>query len=73
MKLRNKVKATREAVGISQHALSLRTGLSRVTLRSIERDDGYTPNGSVMLKLASELGVSMNDLFWSESNAEFVA
>ena len=73
MKMRNRVLATRAEMGISQHELCRRTGLSRLTIRAVERDDGYTPNGAVMLRLSEALGADMNSLFWSEREPEVVA
>ena len=64
MRLRNKVLATREAKGISQHELSRKTGLSRMTLRAVERDDGYQPISTVMTMLCESLDDP--DLFWWE-------
>lgn len=66
-RLRNRVRAVRIEAGLSQRQLGLRTGLSRVTLRSIERDDGYTPNSAVLMKVAEALGQDMHELFWTEA------
>ena len=68
MRLRNKVLKTRESLGISQHELSRRTGLSRMTLRAVERNDGYEPNSTVMTSLCEALDAP--DLFWWERDAE---
>jgi DNA-binding XRE family transcriptional regulator len=64
MRLRNRVLATREGLALSQHELSRRTGLSRMTLRAVERDDGYEPNSTVMTMLCEALDAP--DLFWWE-------
>ena len=64
MRLRNKVLAARDAKRLSQHELSRITGLSRMTLRAVERDDGYEPNSTVMTMLCTALDDP--DLFWWE-------
>jgi transcriptional regulator with XRE-family HTH domain len=67
MRLRNRVRLVREKLGVSQHELSRQTGLSRMTIRAVERDNGYVPNGSVMTRLSDALGET--DLFWFEDDA----
>lgn len=64
MRLRNRVRATRVLQGINQSALARKAGISRMTLRRIERDDGYIPWGTVMVALAHAL----NDetVWWME-------
>jgi DNA-binding XRE family transcriptional regulator len=64
MRLRNRVLVKRAEQRISQHELSRRTGLSRMTLRAVERDDGYEPNSTVMTALCEALDDP--DLFWWE-------
>lgn len=71
MQLRNKVLVTREARGISQHELSRMTGLSRMTLRAVERNDGYEPNSTVMTVLCAALDDP--GLFWWEREPTAVA
>lgn len=72
MKLRNRVRQAREDKGLSQYDLSRSTGLSRVTIRAVERDDGYEPNSTVMTMLCQALDDP--DLFWWERQpAEAVA
>jgi transcriptional regulator with XRE-family HTH domain len=68
MRLRNRVKATRVLRGVSQTALAERAGISRMTLRAIERDDGYQPKASAMVALARVL----NDegLWWMERTGD---
>lgn len=64
MRLRNRVRKVREDKGQSQYDLSRGTGLSRVTIRAVERDDGYEPNSTVMTVLCEALDDP--DLFWWE-------
>lgn len=64
MRLRNRVRATRVLRGITQTRLASEAGISRLTLRLIERDDGYEPTGHVIVAVANAL----NDegLWWIE-------
>lgn len=55
MRLRNRVRAARLEMGLTQAALARRAGIARLTLRRIERDDGYVPWGTVMLAVATAL------------------
>lgn len=66
MRLRNRVKTARRELDISQRELARRTGLSRLTIRAIERDNGYSPNGTVMVRIATALDSDIQTLFWSE-------
>jgi len=72
MRLRNRVRERREQARISQHELSRMTGLSRMTIRAVERDDGYEPLATVMTVLCAALNDA--ELFWWErsESAEWV-
>ena len=65
--LRNRVREVRTKLGISQRELVRRTGLSRQTLSAIERDNGYSPNGTVMASLGQALDADLGDLFWIDT------
>lgn len=67
--LSNRIREIREQRGMSQRELGRLTGLSRQTLSAIERNDGYSPNGNVMVRLAEALGTPLQELFWSEPSA----
>jgi len=64
--MRNSVAMTRRSAGLSLTDLARATGLSRLTIRVIERDEGHAPSGTVQLRLAEALGTTVQDLFWSE-------
>lgn len=51
---------------MTRSELAEAAGISRLTLRRIEADDGYAPTGSVQLRLAHVLEVDVQALFWSE-------
>ena len=65
MLLKNRVLVRRTALGISQHELSRRTGLSRVTIRAIERDPSHNVSAEVQRRLAEALDDP--GLFWLEA------
>lgn len=67
MRLRNRVREARVERGLNLSQLADAAGLSRPTVRAIERDDGYEPTASVMSKLCETLGTP--DLFWFEEEA----
>jgi transcriptional regulator with XRE-family HTH domain len=68
MRLRNRVRAVRAALGLSQRDLAKLSGVSRVTLGAIERDDGYEPKASVMGRVCEVLGDA--GLWWFEPSEE---
>jgi DNA-binding XRE family transcriptional regulator len=65
----NGVRSRRQALGMSLSELARRSTVNRLTLRMIERNDGYAPSGTVMLLIAQALSQSVQDLFWSEAAA----
>lgn len=58
----SRVRAEREARGLSQAELARRAGLSRQALSAIEAGR-YLPNTAVALRLAQALGCAVEDLF----------
>jgi len=58
----NQVREMRERLGVSAADLADRVDLSRQAVHAIE-SGAYAPNTAVALKLARELGVSVEDLF----------
>lgn len=62
MEITNRVRGARERAGLSAAALAERVGVTRQTIHAIE-GGAYAPNTAVALKLARELGVSVDDLF----------
>lgn len=63
--MRNRLRTRREERGWSAVELASRSGVSRITIGWIERDQ-QVPSGTVQLKLAEALGTTVQDLFWSE-------
>ena len=61
----NNVKQAREALGVNQTELGKLCGVSRQTISSIERGE-YQPSIGVVLKMASVLNQSIEQLFWLE-------
>ncbi len=53
------LRQTRKALGITQEELSLQTGISRPTIRSIERGK-ETAHLGLVLQLCRDLGVSLD-------------
>jgi putative molybdopterin biosynthesis protein len=60
--LENRVRALREAAGLSQGELANRAGITRQAVSAIE-SGGYVPNTAVALRLSQALGCSVEDLF----------
>ena len=61
----NNVKQAREVLGVNQTELGKLCGVSRQTISSIERGE-YQPSIGVVLKMASVLNQSIEQLFWLE-------
>jgi transcriptional regulator with XRE-family HTH domain len=68
MKIRNQVKAVRQAMRYSQRLLSRETGVSPLILRRIEADNGYATGLDVVRRICEVLG--RTDLFWIEPDGE---
>ena len=62
MDVTNQVRAFRTQRGLSGAELAERVGVSRQTIHAIE-SGAYTPNTTVALRLARELGIGVEDLF----------
>jgi DNA-binding XRE family transcriptional regulator len=60
--LENRVRALREAAGLSQGELANRAGITRQAVSAIE-SGGYVPNTAVALRLSRALGCTVEDLF----------
>ena len=58
----NRVKELRVAAGLRQEDLAERTGVSRQTIISIERER-YNPSLELAWQLARTLGVTIEELF----------
>ncbi|MFS0750136.1 helix-turn-helix transcriptional regulator [Oceanobacillus sp. 1P07AA] len=64
----NRVKLTRIEKGITQQQLAARTGITRQTIGLIEKGQ-YNPTLQLCIKIAKNLDVTLNDLFWEENNS----
>jgi putative molybdopterin biosynthesis protein len=60
--LENRVRALREAAGLSQAELAAKAGITRQAVSAIE-SGGYVPNTTVALRLSRALGHSVEELF----------
>lgn len=62
MRLHNRLKEHRAALGVNQQELGRLAGVSRQTISLIERGD-YSPSVTLALTLARVCGVTVEDLF----------
>lgn len=59
----NKLKEIREMQHMTQDELSEKSGVTRQTISSIEKDDSYNPTFGTLKKLSDALGRSIADIF----------
>lgn len=69
MRLRNRLKEYRAALGVNQQELGRLAGVSRQTISLIERGD-YSPSVTLALTLARVCRASVEDLFSLEEDEE---
>ena len=67
MRLRNRLKEHRAALGVNQQELGRLAGVSRQTISLIERGD-YSPSVTLALKIAKICNVSVEDIFSYEED-----
>ncbi|MBR4180236.1 MAG: helix-turn-helix transcriptional regulator [Treponema sp.] len=60
-----KLKSARALKDMSQDDLAKAVGVSRQTINAIEKGD-YNPSINLCIAICKELGMTLNDLFWSE-------
>ena len=60
-----KRKSARALKDMSQDDLAKAVGVSRQTINAIEKGD-YNPSINLCIAICKELGMTLNDLFWSE-------
>lgn len=65
--LANALKARRSAAGLTQAELAERVGVSRKTVNTIENRI-FVPSTLLALKIAAELGVPVEEVFWLEGD-----
>ena len=62
----NAMREARLTVGLSQQELADRIGVSRQTINAIEKGD-YNPTIKLCIGICRVLGLTLNDLFWEET------
>lgn len=63
--LRTRLRVARAERDVSQAELALAVGVSRQTISSIETGQ-YNPSALLALRLAEELAMPLDELFWLE-------
>ena len=63
------MKDARTKVGLSQQELADQLGVSRQTINAIEKGD-YNPTIKLCVGICRVLGLTLNDLFWDETEIE---
>lgn len=63
--MRNEIKKLRKEAGLRQEDLANQTGVSRQTIIAIENDK-YDPTLELAMKLARQLGTTVEELFLLE-------
>jgi len=64
-RLANRLKGRRTELGLTQAELAEKVGVTRKTVNTVE-NGVYTPSATLAIKLARELGLSVEQLFWIE-------
>ena len=64
--MNNKIKEFRQAQGLSQEELSIKSGVSRPTISMIETNTLDNIESKTMLKLAKALKCDIGDIFFKE-------
>ena len=59
----NKLKQLREEAGLSQKELSLKSGVSRVTISMLETESQTNTTANTLIKLANALDKKVADFF----------
>ena len=60
-----KLKAARALKDMSQEELAKQVEVSRQTINAIENGD-YNPSINLCIRICRVLGVTLNDLFWTQ-------
>lgn len=61
-----KVKEYREALGMTQEELSIKSGVSRGTIVALENDKESATTTATLRKVAKALGVTISHLFFDQ-------
>lgn len=67
--LHNRVRELRARYSFSQSELGKRVGVTRQTIGFIEKGE-FSPSITLALKLATELQIKVDELFWLEGGEE---
>ncbi len=62
-----RIKEIREAKGMTQEELALKSGVSRVTISALENDASKNTSSKTLLKLAKALGTTVEHIFFEFS------
>ena len=68
VKLKNDISVYRERLGLTQGELALKCGVRRETIVNLERGR-YNPSLRLALRICTELGSRVEELFWLEREA----
>ena len=63
----NCIRKRRKELGLSQEELAMKCGVSRQTVNAIENNK-YDPTLSLAFRLAQELELTVDDLFYPETS-----
>ena len=63
--LNENIKRLRKSKGLSQEELAKQVEVSRQTINAIENGD-YNPSINLCINICRVLGVTLNDLFWTQ-------
>lgn len=63
--MQNRIRELRRARGMTQEELSDRSGVSRVLISLLETDQERTTTTRTLFKLASALGVTVDEIFYT--------
>jgi putative transcriptional regulator len=64
-RLANRIKERRAELGLTQAELAEQVAVTRKTVNTVE-NGVFTPSAMLAIKLASALGLSVEQLFWIE-------
>lgn len=65
--MKYKIKALREAAGLTQEELARKAGISRTILSGLESGTAETTTTKTLCQIASVLNMKVSDLFFEES------
>ena len=65
-----KIKEMRESKGMTTVALAKKSGVSRVTIWSLENDPDYTTTTKTLMKIANALETTIDNLFYADCLTE---